>query len=49
MPQVYRRAVEKGPYENIGEIRKEVIRLEIEMTRRLYENSPEDDRTGETV
>lgn len=48
MPQVYRRAVERGPYENIGEIRKEVIRLEIEMTRRLYENSPEDDRNGIT-
>lgn len=48
MPQVYRRAVERGPYGNIGEIRKEVIRMEIEMTRRLYENSPKDDRNGIT-
>lgn len=55
MPQVYRKAVEKG-YGNINEserqvrnkVRKEVIRLEIEMTRRLYENSPEGERNGIT-
>lgn len=49
MPQVYRKAVERGkPYGNPDEVKKEVIRLEIEMTRRLYENSPEDDRNGIT-
>lgn len=49
MPQVYRKALERGKsYGNSDEVKKEVIRLEIEMTRRLYDNSPEGERNGIT-
>lgn len=49
MPQVYRKALERGkPYGNPDEVKKEVIRLEIEMTRRLYDNSSEGERKGIT-